>query len=724
MGEPSGLSRGGESCKRRLHRPIMRQSQRKIRIKRTMNRSRSLLCALLVTVAATDVPAAGDITDDRLLREADKGENWLRKSGNARSQHYSPLRAISDRNVDELGLAWSRVLPIKDGIAGTPIVVDGVIYLAAAYSIVFAVDATDGRILWSYDPKVRDAFAADPTLSWVARANRGVAVGHGSVFVATADCRLIALDPSSGKERWSEVTCNPALGYSITDSPYVGAGMVFVGNAGSESGEKNRGYVTAYDAKTGAMQWRFFTVPSDDPAENTSSAMKMAAQTWSGSALKKFGGGGSNWNGMTYDPESGLLFFGTAGALPYLHNQRSPKGGDNLFTSSVLAINAETGEYVWHYQTVPEDSWEYNATMNIVLADLTLNGELRETLLIAPKNGFQYVLDRHTGELLGADKFAKVTWATHINLETGRPVLDPDGKFWELDEGETVAVWPNMWGAHSWNPMAYSPVTKLVYIPVIDVPSVVTNYADGDYDDTLEIFSEVDGESFSPGKLVAYDPVSHAPRWTIEHELPFNGGILATGGNLVFQGDARGRFSAYDAGSGEQLWSVPTGSAIGAAPASYAIDGTQYILLPVGLGGGLQYVYPALHATDSVQGPTRLLAFSLEGELDGTLATAPERTLPPQPTLDASAETVAYGEAVYAEACGFCHGKGAVARAGGSVPDLRYANNDIHAQWHAIVVGGSLAQNGMPAVGLDLEASEAVRAYVLSKADALRDARD
>ena len=676
---------------------------------------------LLLATVASSAAAQGDVSNKRVLEESASGQNWFLKGGNFRGEHFSPLSQVNDENVADLGLAWATDLPIPDGISATPIVVDGVIYLSGAFSIVYAIDAEDGRVIWSFDPGVWQAFADDPELSWTARVNRGVAVWDGMVFATTADCRLLGLNAATGAQKWSQQTCDTQLGYTITDSPYVGGGKVFVGNAGSESGEKNRGYVSAYDAGSGEMLWRFYTVPSDKPEENVSPAMKMAAATWSGDALEKFGGGGSNWNEMTYDPESNLLFFGTAGALPYVYKYRNPDGGDNLFTSSIVAVNADSGEYMWHYQTVPQDSWDYNATMNIILADLRIDGQDRKTLLTAPKNGFQYVLDRLTGELLAADKYAKVNWATHINLETGRPVYDPEGEFWNRPDEATIPIWPNMWGSHSWQPMAWHPGHELLYIPVLEIPSVVSDYDDGVYNDTLELFTEVDGEPFSPGKLIAFDPVRHLTRWSVDYPLPFNGGVLATAGNLVFQGNAEGRFNAFAADTGEEKWSLSTGSAITAAPVSYAVDDTQYILIPIGSGGGIQFVYPQLGATNESQGPTRLLAFSLNGGSEFPSIARSVRALPEQPELVASGDVIENGKKLFADHCGFCHGKNAVARYGGSVPDLRFASADTHAQWHDIVIDGARRAGGMPAFSyLDVEQSEAIRNYVLSQSEALR----
>ena len=673
-------------------------------------------CLAILLPGAAYSASAGNITQARVIAESGKGENWFLNGGNFRGEHYSPLSQINTGNVADLKLEWALELPAPDGIAATPIVVDGMIYLSGPRSLVFAIDAATGEFRWTFDPELQKRFEESPYLSWGSRTNRGVAVWDGKVFVTVSDCRLIALDAGTGQEVWSQVTCDPKKGYSTRDAPRVGNGKVFVGNSGSESPEKKRGYVSAYDAGNGALLWRFFIVPSDDPKENQSAAMQMAAETWSGNTLQKFGGGGNAWNEMTYDPESNLLFFGTAGAIPYVHKERSPDGGDNLFLSSVLAINANTGEYVWHYQTVPQDSWDYNANMNIVLADLTIDSKLRQVAMIAPKNGFFYVLDRLSGELISAEKFAKVNWATHINLETGRPELNSAANYWEITEGETAAVWPNMWGAHSWQAMAYHSSHKLVYIPVIDIPSIVTSPGEGEFPDTLELIDAVDGTPHSPGKLIAWDPVTQSERWSVDHDLAVSGGVLATAGNLVFQGNGMGEFNAYDAETGETLWSISTGTAISAAPVSYQVAEEQHILVPAGLGGVMQFFYPKIHAGEDVQGPTRLFSFTLNGGAAMPEVAIVERQISELPPITSGPDVLKSGALLYADECLGCHGKDAVARFGGSVPDLRYASAEVFQAWHAIVIGGAQKAQGMPSFDLTVEEADAIRNFVISQA--------
>jgi mono/diheme cytochrome c family protein len=305
-------------------------------------------------------------------------------------------------------------------------------------------------------------------------------------------------------------------------------------------------------------------------------------------------------------------------------------------------------------------------------------------------------------------------------METGRPNYDPAAEYWNAPDGETVLFWPNFWGAHSWNPMAFHPGLGLSYIPVIDLPTAIDN--EGNSEDVI-MLTEVDGEPHVPGKLVAFDPATQSIRWSVNHALPYNGGLMATGGNLVFQGNAEGRFVAYAADNGEEVWSVQTGSAINAAPASYAVDDTQYVLIPIGAAGGLQYRYPEMHAAAQVKGPVRLMAFSLSGDADMPDRGSGYPPLPDQPALDATAEEIENGEALYSSACYGCHGTNGVARFGGSVPDLRYANAETHATWHGIVIGGSRASRGMPGLEIEVDESEAVRKYILSLSEEIRAAQ-
>lgn len=651
-----------------------------------------------------------------LAAQGTRDNDWALHGGNFRGEHFSALEQVNKTTVGQLGLDWALDLPAPDGIAATPIVVDGVIYLSGPFSVVFAVQATSGRLLWTYEPDVKISDAND----WTARVNRGVAVSEEKVLVTVSDCRLVALDQKTGTEIWSKLTCDPEFGYSITDAPHIGGGKVFVGNAGSESHFKNRGYVSAYNISDGSFLWRFYTVPSDNPEENTTPAMQMAAKTWSGDTLKKFGGGGSVWNEMTYDEDTGLLYFGTAGTLPYLHHERSPEGGDNLFTSSVVAIRADTGEYVWHYQTMPEDSWDYNANMNIIVADLDIGGKPRKALLIAPKNGFFYVLDRINGELLSANNYVKINWASHIDLETGRPVLDPAAMYWKAPPGTTVDIWPNMWGAHSTQPMAYYPLERLVYIPAVNVPQVVTVLDDGEDLETMAVYDEVDGKPHVPGKLIAWDPVTQRERWSVDHAVAFNGGVLATAGGLIFQGDAEGAFSAYDAGNGKRLWSVDTGSAITATPVTYTSGKNQHVLIPIGAGSAMQFSYPTFHAGRKATGPARLLSFSLTGKVRIPITTYQAPELPELQPLTASPDEIETGRQLYLDAwCSGCHGDGAVAHRGGTVPDLRYASPETHQQWDGIVIGGARLSKGMPAHDLSPEEAQAIRAWIISKSHEL-----
>ena len=654
------------------------------------------------------------VTQARLTAAAEDTGNWLTYGRDYKEQRYVPLDQINDSNVHELGLAWFTELPTVDGFSATPLVIDGIIYMSAAFANVFAIDARSGKILWQYDPVVDPS--AGLMVSWVSRINRGVAAWEDKIFIGTGDCRLIALEAATGHVVWQVQSCDSSINQSISGAPRVANGKVFIGNSGADLGA--RGYVTAYDAATGRQVWRFWTVPGNPAAGFENAAMEMAAKTWSGEQWWQYGGGAA-WDAIVYDAEFNQVIFGTDASGNWDHRQRSPGGGDNLFTNSIVAVDADTGSYRWHYQVVPEDSWDFNANMHIILAELEIEGKLRKVMLQAPKNGFFYVIDRADGRLYSANNFSTVTWAEKIDLKTGRPVVNP-AAFYQDAANRTATIYPTGLGAHSWHPMSFHPGTGLVYIPAIDLPSTYSAVADEEgnlagvqwHPIALE---PTDRERLKgSGFLVAWDPVTQSPRWRVEHALPLNAGVLSTAGNLVFQGDAGGMFNAYRADTGERLWSTSAGTPVQAPPVSYMLDGAQYVVLPVGVTGIGGLIAPAYFAGEAY-GKSRLLAFKLGGA--ATLPVDPPRVpVPEPPPQTAETNTITRGKNLYKEVgCHFCHGINAVSR-GGSVKDLRYLSAATHAEWHGIVLGGSRRNKGMLGFGdvLSVQDSDAIHAYVLA----------
>jgi quinohemoprotein ethanol dehydrogenase len=535
------------------------------------------------------VRAATERVDGARIRAADaEPGNWLAHGRTYDEQRFSPLRAIDRSNVAQLGLAWSFDTEVGRGHEATPIVVDGAMFLSLPWSVVVALDAKSGEVLWRRDPEVPRSWARNACCDVV---NRGVAVWKGRVYVGTLDGRLVALDAGSGNVVWEVNTIDRSQPYTITGAPRIVKGKVVIGNGGAEYGV--RGYVTAYDAETGAQIWRFYTVPGDPSQPFEHPELDAAAKTWTG-RWWELGGGGTAWDSMAYDPELDLLYVGTGNGSPWPRKLRSPEGGDNLFLSSILALRPDTGRLVWHYQTTPADNWDYTAVQHILLADMDWRGAPRKLLMQAPKNGFFYVLDRETGELLSAEKFVRVSWASHVDLATGRPVETPEGNYDE--QPRWVLPSPN--GGHLWHPMSYSPETKLVYIPALELAFLypldpafepekgawtlgldVRNYA--------ALLAQY--ESKTPpawGELKAWEPIAGRAVWAVRHPGSFNGGVLSTAGGLVFQGTSDGRFVAYAAESGEKLWEVTTNIGTVAPPISYSVDGTQYVSVLAGWGGG------------------------------------------------------------------------------------------------------------------------------------------
>jgi quinohemoprotein ethanol dehydrogenase len=601
-------------------------------------------------------------------------------------------------------------------------VVDGVMYATSAWSIVHALDARSGEPLWSYDPKVAKDKSKHTCCDVV---NRGVAVWQGQVFVGALDGRLIALDAATGKVNWEVATFDPALPYTITGAPRVVDGKVFIGNGGAEFGV--RGYLSAYNAADGSMAWRFYTVPGNPELGFENDAMEMAAKTWNGQWWALGGGGGTVWDSMAYDPDLDLLYFGVGNGTPWNQEIRSPGGGDNLFLSSIVAVRPNTGEYVWHYQTTPGETWDYTATQHLVLAELELNGKQRDVIMQAPKNGFYYVLDRATGELLSAENYINITWATHVDKTTGRPVEVAEARYKDAPS----IVFPSYLGGHNWHPMSYSPDTGLVYIPVLDFPATYGQAENFKYNPGV-VNTGTDGVvgglpddqaertalgALLLGRLLAWDPVKQEEAWHVEHNGPWNGGTLATAGNLVFQGTAEGKLVAYRADNGERLWDFATQTGVVAPPVTYAIDGEQYLSVNVGWGGAYALVFGEYVQAESLPNVSRILTFKLNA--DGTL---PEVTWRPTvvfnpPELNADEATLALGFQTYQDTCMGCHGLNAVS--GLLIPDLRgSAHLWDETSWDGVVLEGTLRSRGMASFDENLseEQSHAIRAYIIQQA--------
>ena len=665
------------------------------------------------------------VTAARILAADDSPGEWLAHGRTFDEQRFSPLAQVNAGNVSELGLAWFLDLDYDRGVEATPLIADGVMYTTGSWSVVYAIDAATGQLLWKYDPEVPREKLQHLCCDAV---NRGVALWGDKVYVGTLDGYLVALDRDTGEVAWRTATIEPGETYAITGAPRVVKGKVLIGNSGSEFGV--RGYVTAYDADTGAQAWRFYTVPGNPAEPFESPAMEMAAATWQGGDWWTAGGGGTVWDSMAYDPALDLLYIGVGNGAPYSRKVRSPDGGDNLFLSSIVALRPDTGDYVWHYQTTPGDAWDFTATQHMILADVELDGAMRQVLMQAPKNGFFYVLDRATGELISAENFVEVNWAEGIDKETGRPILAADA-FYEAGPRLTI---PGPAGAHNWQPMSYSPVTRLVYIPAQQLPHVYGydpeyEFTPGFWNTGLEWAFSAAPEDPSElresmgmvnGRLIAWNPATQSADWTVERPLPWGGGLLSTAGNLVFQGMPTGEFLAYRADTGEQLWSFDAQTGVVAAPVSYAIDDEQYVAVSVGWGSIIALIGGEAIASLDMRNRSRVLVF----KLGGTAALPPFENAPEAqpdlPDMELTPELVARGKLVYYDRCNMCHGDGAVS--GRLQPDLRRSSRAVHDRWDAIVLEGERKALGMPgfAAAITPEDSHAIHAYVVSRARTLQ----
>jgi PQQ-dependent dehydrogenase (methanol/ethanol family) len=673
--------------------------------------------------AATSANPVAWVNAARLANADAEPQNWLAHGRTSSEQRYSPLNQINVANVGELALAWYADLDTNRGQEATPIIVDGVMYSTSAWSKVQAVDARTGRLLWQYDPEV-------PGI-WDVRAccgvqNRGAAVWKGRVYAGTLDGRLIALQADTGELVWEVNTTDQAQSYTVTGAPRMAGDRIIIGNGGAEYGV--RGYVSAYDPETGDLLWRFYTVPGN-PADGFEDAtQERAASTWTGEWWK-YGGGGTAWDSFAYDPDLNLVYVGTGNGSPWSRAIRSPGGGDNLFLSSIVALHADTGIYAWHYQTTPGDTWDYTAVQHMVLAELEIDGVARNVIMQAPKNGFFYVLDRKTGELLSAEKIMPVNWATHVDLTTGRPVETADARYDETLAAKKISPGPA--GAHGWHPMSFNPDAGLVYIPVRQSPfayklddqfepkPIGTNLGINFWDPPGEVIDLA--PEFGPefqGSLLAWNPVSQAAAWRVPLTSFENGGVLSTAGNLVFQGNADGELVAYNAETGERLWSAETQTGILAPPVTYSIDGEQYVAVVAGWGAiWSNFLGAVLNPDGTKRNISRILAFKIGGA--AALPAMPERvaTAPAAENFGSEAQ-IAAGASLYTRYCAACHGVGVIS--GGVLPDLRHSALAASSEaFQGVVLDGAMLEKGMAGFAqvLSEEDAEAVRAFIVYQAN-------
>jgi len=681
------------------------------------------------TTEPSPLPTTG--VTDALIAAADPDE-WLSYGRDYAEQRFSPLTAISDDNVADLGLAWFADLETARGQEATPLMHDGVLYVSTAWSMVKAFDARTGELKWSYDPEVPRATLAVACCDAV---NRGVALYGDKVYVATLDGYLVALNQSDGKVAWRKEVVPDHDNYTITGAPRVAKGKVLIGSGGAEY--RARGFLAAFDWATGDELWRFHTVPGNPADGFENEAMERAAATWGGNWWE-LGGGGTVWDSITYDPTTNLVYFGTGNAEPWNpaangRDQVSGRegSGDNLYTSSIVAVDADTGEYAWHFQETPEDRWDYDSNAQITLADLTIDGEQTRVVMHAPKNGYFYVLDARTGKFVSGTAWTAQNWTLGIDAVTGRPEINPEARYEQT--GQLFVAMPGAGGSHSWQPMSFSRQTGLMYIPANNAGFPMV--AEKDWEPSSQGFqigldqaatsmpaiTEVREAALAgtTGSLVAWNPVARKEAWRIDFDGPWNGGTLATAGNLVFQGNARENFVAYTADTGRQLWSFPAQTGIIAAPMTYAIDGEQYVAILAGWGG-VWDIAPGIMAAKSgrPRNISRLLVFKLGGS--ARLPPAPpmrELVLDP-PAFTGTAAQVTRGGALYARYCGVCHGDAAVS--GTLNPDLRHSPAIGSADaLRSVVVAGALEHRGMVSfreVVNDADA-EAIRQYVLKRAN-------
>jgi quinohemoprotein ethanol dehydrogenase len=667
------------------------------------------------------IKAATSAVDGAFVRaNTATSDDWPAIGLDYAETRFSKLHMIDSDNVKGLGLVWSYSLDSSRGVEATPVVVDGIMYQTASWSVVHAIDARTGKKIWSFDPGVNREQGYKGCCDVV---NRGVALYKGKAFVGAYDGRLIALDAATGQKLWEKDTLiDHDHSYTVTGAPRVFNGKVLIGQGGAEYGA--RGYVTAYDAETGNQLWRWFAVPGDPSKPFEDASMEAAAKTWDPAGKWWInGGGGTPWDTITFDPDLNMVYIGTGNGAPWNRKFRSPSGGDNLYLASIVALNADTGKYVWHYQETPGDNWDYTSTQPMILADINIDGAPRKVILHAPKNGFFFVIDRTNGKFISAKNFVDVNWATGYDAN-GRPIEVPAAR-----GDEPYDAVPGPYGAHNWHPMSFNPQTGLVYLPAQNVPVNFT--AEKTFEQNAPTPGKFGGSTgwnvgfmlnATPpkapafGRLLAWDPVQQKEVWRAEYVAPWNGGTLTTAGNLVFQGTADGRFIAYDAKSGEKLWETPTGTGVVAAPSTYLIDGVQYVSVAVGWGG----VFGITDRATELRSPGTVYTFALGGKakLPEFVKYQTEGLLEGVPY---DPKDVPEGTALYVAACATCHGVPGVDN-GGNVRNLGFVPKEEIANLKDIVFANPFRDRGMPDFTGKLKEEDVVKiqAFIQGTADAVR----